>query len=478
MKTKQPTKSIFLLGLVLVAFVSCKKQIQIDPPTTSLAPATIFSNESMTIAAQLNLYASMTADPYNYNFATGLSSDEYTNFTSNVTFLNLYKNSLIVQSDAAVLAGTFWSGTYNYIYRINAILEGIANSSGLSTAVKQQTQGEALFTRAYCNFNLTDLYGDVPIVNSTDYKANAALARAPQSEVYLQIIKDLRQAQNLLSTDYLDVKDAAVSPDKIRPTKWAAIALLARAYLYNKNWVGADSAASVLISNSSYQLSPLTGNKSVFMMNSAEAIWQLTPNYSPYSQFATPEGYSNVLTAAPSTGSGITISPQLLSAFEPNDQRKVNWIGSFVQGANTYLFPNKYKDGKSATTLREYTMVLRLAEQFLIRAEARVGENNPSGAIADLNIIRRRAGLSDYAGPTDNSSLSKAILHERQVELFGENHRWFDLRRTGNLDAIMGSPGNTTIAKGGTTWNSYQQYYPIPQSDINVSPNLNQTPGY
>lgn len=469
-----------LIALLSIATLSaCKKQVQIDPPITLISPATVFNSDNTAISAQLNLYASMADDPYHYHYFTGLSCDEFTSFSRNPTYEDIYKNALNAQGIDPEALG-IWSTTYNYLYRVNAILEGVAGSTGMSNVVKQQTKGEALFMRAYFDFYLTNFYGDIPIANSTDYKVNSALTRSPQSNVYQQIINDLRQAQNLLSSNYLDATDLATSQDRVRPTKWAATALLARAYLYNKNWAGADSAASVLIANSTYQLSSLIGASSVFMKNSSEAIWQITPDLA-LNPNATPDGNYTVLIGTPGTDvnvDGITISPLLMRAFEPNDQRKINWIGSFNDGANTYYFPYKYKDGKNATSLNEYTMILRLGEQYLIRAEARVMNNNSAGAVSDLNVIRNRAGLPNYTGPTDNSSLLTAILHERQVELFSEGHRWFDLRRTGNLDKVMGAPGNATVAKGGLQWQSYRQYYPIPRSDIQVSPNLTQTPGY
>ncbi|WP_431217938.1 RagB/SusD family nutrient uptake outer membrane protein [Puia sp. P3] len=125
----------------------------------------------------------------------------------------------------------------------------------------------------------------------------------------------------------------------------------------------------------------------------------------------------------------------------------------------------------------EYLMVFRLGEQYLIRAEARIQLGKSEGA-SDLNAIRVRAGLDVYAGSTDKASLLNAIQHERQVELFTElGHRWFDMKRTGNLDAIMGAPGNACSAKGGA-WQSYKQLFPMPFADITQDQNLKQNTGY
>jgi hypothetical protein len=121
-------------------------------------------------------------------------------------------------------------------------------------------------------------------------------------------------------------------------------------------------------------------------------------------------------------------------------------------------------------------MLLRLAEQYLIRAEARAQLNNVNGAQSDLNTIRSRAGLSIIM-PNDKNTLLDAILHERKVELFTElGHRWFDLKRTGHVDAVMSIEAPKKI--NGMGWKSYQQLYPLPLTDLQRDQNLVQNPGY
>src|SRR5262249_35037605 len=116
-------------------------------------------------------------------------------------------------------------------------------------------------------------------------------------------------------------------------------------------------------------------------------------------------------------------------------------------------------------------------EQYLIRAEARVYQNNLSGAIDDLNVVRQRAGLPLLANSLDQHKVLSAILHERQVELFSEwGHRWFDLKRTGSIDSVMSAM--TPIKSKGGVWKSYQQLYPLPWNDVLGDPNLVQNPGY
>ncbi|MFN3665404.1 MAG: RagB/SusD family nutrient uptake outer membrane protein, partial [Sediminibacterium sp.] len=137
----------------------------------------------------------------------------------------------------------------------------------------------------------------------------------------------------------------------------------------------------------------------------------------------------------------------------------------------TYYYPYKYKVGLNASTITEYTMVLRLSEQYLIRAEARAKLNNINGSLADLNQIRIRAGLTGLSG-VSQTPLIDSIQIERKYELFSEfGDRWFNLRRTGSINQIMKNVK-------GNNWTDTDQLYPIPQSEINKNARLKQNPGY
>jgi hypothetical protein len=122
-------------------------------------------------------------------------------------------------------------------------------------------------------------------------------------------------------------------------------------------------------------------------------------------------------------------------------------------------------------------MVLRLAEIYLTRAEARARQGNVAGAVADLNVIRVRAGLPGYSGLTDQNSLIGAIIHERQVELFAEGDRWITLKRTQTINDVMGGPTGVCAAKGGS-WTPDWALYPLPFNDVSRSGTLVQNPGY
>jgi hypothetical protein len=463
---------LFLLSFLLVASISfsCKKLVTVDSPTNTLVTASVFNNDGTAIAAQLSVYAALQSSTASFCTLNGTAADELTNYSTSQFNIDVYRNNLNAQADGGF--NNYYGVLYNYIYQENAILENIQSSTGMSARVKQLMTGEALFMRAWLYFQLVNLFGDVPLITTTDYKINGVLARTAKDQVYSQMVNDLTTALTSLSTTYLDPSDAAGVIDRVRPTTWAAHALLARVYLYiGKYDIAAQEASTVISNNAMFSL--VTDLNKVFKKNSSEAIWQLIPASGKL--FST-MGNSFILTVPPGNTVVVAMSTQLLNAFETNDARKSNWIGTYTQGATTWNFPYKYKDNNTATTLSEYSMILRLAELYLIRAEAEANGagNGLNGAVSDLNAIRNRAGLPNYVGAMDKGSLLTAISHERQVELFTENDRWFDLKRTKTVDAVMSA---VTPQKGGA-WNSYQQLYPLNPSDLQYDPNLVQNPGY
>jgi hypothetical protein len=171
-----------------------------------------------------------------------------------------------------------------------------------------------------------------------------------------------------------------------------------------------------------------------------------------------------------STTPNVVLYDTLANTFEAGDQRKVNWTKSMVYGGKTYYYPYKYKI-RSGTSGNEYHVVLRLAELYLIRAEARANQNNLSGALDDINQVRQRAGLSALSASITQADLLNALEHERWVELFTEwADRWFNLKRTGKADAVL------PLIK--PQWKPTQKLYPIPMSQLQANVNLVNNPGY
>jgi len=471
--------STILIGfLVLANIFSCKKLVQVDTPITSVNEKLVYTNDAQAIAVLTGLYTKMSTAGLSYSegasstsLTGSLSSDDLIPINSNNQTRNEYfSNSL------TPLTPTAWADIYNKIYVVNAALEGISKSSALTPSIKQQLIGEAKFMRAFNYFYLVNLYGDVPFPLSTDYKINSQLGRTSAQIVYEQIVMDLKEAQAELSEDYLSSNLSTTTMERVRPTKAAATALLARVYLYTKAYLNAEIEASKVINNTS-RFSLVTVDE-VFKKNNKEAIWQIMPVGIPESFTAnTKEGLAFVPI---SSLDDYALSNSLISAFEMGDKRRTNWIGIF----DGKPFPNKYKIGRINSESQEYSTVLRLAELLLIRAESRAQQNNIVGAIEDLNLIRKRARsevtlsvpnpLPDLSLNLDKSSVLSAIARERQVELFTEwGHRWFDLKRTDRATSVLS-------AINGKNWQVTDELYPIPQTEIDLAPNLreHQNPGY
>ncbi|MBO9684630.1 MAG: RagB/SusD family nutrient uptake outer membrane protein [Flavisolibacter sp.] len=478
MKIKTNLLSLIVVGVVLTNVCGCKKLIDVKAPVTSTNADNVFNNDANAISVVTSIYAKMSQGSFSFGAITsmslfpGLSSDEVALISSytNTSYTECYKNSLNSNTGSSA---SFWRAAYPLIYIANSVIEGVSDANTLTPTVKKQLLGEARFCRAFLYFYLVNLYGDVPLALGTDWQNNSTIGRAPKEQVWKQIVSDLKDAQELLSQTYL--KNDLVTPylvgeeEKIRPNKWAAAALLARAYLYTNDWVNAEAEATSVINSGLYDTVSIND---VFKADSKEAIWQLQPvnvglNTQDAKFFILPSsGVSNLFP--------VYLSGNLVSSFEPDDIRGVpgNWVGSVTAGPNTYYYPYKYKVASGAVT--EYLMVLRLSEQFLIRAEARAQQENISGALSDLNVIRKRAGLNNNSS-ADRLSLLNAIMHERQVELFTEwGHRWFDLKRTGTVNSVMA----TVCAEKGGVWNTNWSLYPIPQTEIDKNSNLHQNMGY
>jgi hypothetical protein len=461
--------------------ISCSKMAEVETPYTTISSENIFSTDATAVSVLTGIYAKLANEQIGFvnstlsglSFYTSLSSDELVlQIKSNLNNVNFYTNSL----KSNPISPDYWTSIFGVVYKANAAIEGLNKSTTLTPKVKQQLLGEAKFMRAFCYFYLTNLFGDVPLVVSTDYSKNAILVRESKEKVYLQIVGDLKDAQNLLGDKFLK-GDALTeytlgSEERVRPTKWAATALLARTYLYTQDWGNAEIEATKVIENTSlFTLQPLVNT---FKKNNKEAIWQLQ-SVGTGTSSNTGEGRLFILPASgPGFSNPVYLSTRIVNSFELNDKRKTSWVDSVKPASGVYYYPAKYKIGSVNTSNQEYCTVIRLAELFLIRAEARAQQNKISEAQVDINQIRARAQLANTTAG-DKPSLLTAIMQERKVELFTEwGHRWFDLKRTGNVDATMSI---VTPIKGGT-WETTDRLYPIPATELTKAPQLTQNPGY
>ena len=468
MKTIYYKLKFFATGIVIPAVIfstGCKKLVELDAPQNKINASTAYQTDATATAAvaalynygifgvmvplqqAITLYGGVSADELHYTLTTSPDIAEFEN--NNISIAN--------GSDAS-----FWSNAYAELLAANTAITGITNSSTLTPSVRSQLLGEAKFFRAWVNFYLVNYYGGVPLTGS-DPLTNAYLPRSSADAIWASIIADLRDAQGLLPVTY-------VGTLKSRVNQLAATALLARTYLYRKDYANAEALATQVISSGTYTL---TTTPNVFINNSTETILQFA-TFVGASSFAS--SYRTATQATNVAPPVYTLTGNIANSFEPGDNRKTSWIDSTISGSKFYRV-NKYKifTATSASTGNEFNVVLRLAEQYLIRAEARAQTGNLSGAVSDLNVIRNRAGLANLsaANSASSSALINAVAQERKVELFGEyGHRWLDLLRTGQANAVIGPLKPTT-------WNATRSLlFPIPDVQRQQNPALTQNPGY
>lgn len=457
--TKLYRNQQILILLFFLSLSSCKKLIEIPAPRTEVASSEVFKNEQSALSALTGLYSQLLINLYFTNGGmsvyAGLAADDIYNTINSTDYNTFLSNNIPVSS--SVVNSRFWAHAYKNIYHANSIIEGI-NNSNLRESFKAQVLGEAKFIRAFNYFYLVNLFGDVPVVTTTDYTINSRMPRMDKSSVNEQIVLDLTDAANLLSESY-------PSTGRARANKWTALALLSRQYLYDKDYSKAEANTTLVINSGVYSL--VTNLNNVFLVGSNETIWYLQP--AGPTNLAASEGGIFVPSSA-TTRPTFVLTDFLLSAFELNDQRKVSWTNSNVVSSIRYYYPFKYKLRTSAA-ITEVNTVFRLSELYLIRAEARAYLDNILGSQQDLNKVRNRANLSNTAA-NSLPTLIAAIERERQTEFFAEwGHRWLDLKRTGRIDAVLS-------AEKPLDWQSTDALFPIPYSEMLKNPFLVQNPGY
>lgn len=462
--------AIFILGLSPLH--SCDRFLAVQPPHNQWTTIDLFANDALAKAALDGIYAEFATNRTG-NFASGgngsvtvllgLAADELAYNGHEHQLADIFSNQVSPDMPANL---NLWASLYKAVFRANEIIEGVSASSALSTALAAQLLGEAHFIRAFSHFYLFNIYGAVPLAMTTDYRVTRSLPRAEGEEVYGKIMQDLEEAYRLLPRDY-----ALSGMERVRPIRWAALALMARVRLYRGEWdLAAAAATEVIGQRDLYGLERDPGRS--FLKNNDEAVWQLMPTSTIYDTW---EGQEAIPVIGGAAAPVYSLSEPLLSAFGASDRRKAQWVGWYapIGGSRTFSYPYKYKvkrmqpgDGH-----REYSSILRLSEQYLIRAEARIHLGDLAGSLADVNSVREAHGGLALEMPSDTGGLRSALVNERFVEFFHEwGHRWLDLKRWGTADAVIADfkPG----------WSPHSLYFPIPRKELEANPSLHQNKGY
>ncbi len=437
----------YLLGIVLTT-AACNV-LDVDP-VDSIPADQAFTNKAGIERGIMGSYSSLQSLSYygrTFVLFADLAADNLAH-PADATASDYAEvdNNSILPENAAV--DGIWASMYDGLNVANNVIDKVPEMGDMTDAEKNKALGELYFLRALHHFNLVNLFGAIPIkTEPTIGVSNLNAGRDPVEAVYSQVIEDLVFA----------AANLPASSVKYRASKFAAKALLARVYLYHGDYDNAWQEANDVIVNGGYTLLPDYSN--LFGKDApAESIFEVDfteVDRNRIAEYNFPKSLNGRREVAPDAG--------LLAAYEAGDLRKD--VSIAVDGANQYA--NKYSDlSKGADNV----MVLRLAEMYLIRAEAEAQKASPDldAVRDDLNTIRSRAGLAASASNTKDALLL-AIEKERRVEFAFEGQRWFDLVRTNRATTLL--PNVTSANK---------TLFPVPSSELqtNNNPDMVQNPGY
>lgn len=397
------------------------------------------------------------------NFALGGDFWNYTSFVENGKFNFGY---------APYLEGTLWNWSrfYSIINQAHLIVENTATIDPAKfeggSEQQKQLEGEARFLRAYTYFYMQRVWGDLILTKESfkDPQNIPSLGRSPEEETLAFCIADLEQAIDLLGN----------TGNKAVANKGSAQALLAHIYAWKHDYVNAEKYSNDVINSSQTSLESIADYKKIWKGNSKESLFELNMLYDAGSNEAT-EGFLKVFLTEPyirNKGLGDTwfLTKEKLALLFPEEEERSKAIIELGSGGTDFIM-TKYSgvDYYDANNTSKYVVsnnlvILRLADLYLLRAEARFKNGNESGALEDLNIIRDRAGLTAYTG--SGQELFDEIFEERRRELIGEGHTQFDMIRMeqlGRLFPTYYSPER--IAKQGYFW-PLQMRQLLPQAPL------------
>ncbi len=396
---------------------------------------------------------------------------------------------------------SLYNSIYSALVNINMTLSKLPEANA-SDELKNRSEGELKFLRAYYYFHLVQYFGEVVIITEPLDSPSEAFAfeRQPVASVYDLVISDLESAVSLLPPSHAEA-------DKGRATRGAALSLLGKVYLTRKEY---GNAISTLKQVEPLGYSLLADYADVFdpkNKNHAESIFdvqfqgdnQIGEHSRFIYVFAPRESNGAVIDFPGQNGEGWNIpSLDIIGAYEEGDRRKAvslqegytslegNWVP--VPFINKYHHPHSIRG-----VTNDNWPVLRYADVLLMLAEAINEESGPSAeAYQHLNTVRERAGLQPLSGLSQDV-FREAVLKERRLELAFENHRWFDLKRTKSpeqLAVFMNAYGeqekaNPTTPRSGIPFSDadfkfepYEALFPIPADQIRINPALTQNEGY
>lgn len=446
----------FLIVLFLISSIFTACDVLDVEPTDKIPAEEAITNEQGLATVLHGIYdryqsAAITLDVPVFE---GLAADNLEHNGSKKEYKQV--NDKRISADNIYVEG-IWNNCYDAINRVNTMLKAAEELEDEPEQVINYYTGQAYFLRAYSYSLLVKFFGGVPIrtqpvTGATPEELN--IPRASVDEVYQQIISDLTEAETRL--------ESASLPAVAYAGAYAAKALMARTYLYSGNYTEAYNKAEEVITSEMFELESGSNYAQLYDETSVspEIIWQI--------DFIQEDGASNALYSWMHAEGRFEVAAteDLYNAFDEDDARR----DATIQLSTQKYYCNKYQDGETG---KDNLIVLRLAEMYLISAEAKneMGYEADGEAFDRLNAIRERAGLDALTSlqvPTQ-TVFRNFVIQERRKELAFEGHRFHDLVRTGLAEAVIGSEG--TLMQN--NW-----LFPIPQSELDTNEDMTQNGTY
>lgn len=499
-------KILFLFfGLSVMVHFACKKS-NLDLLPHGPTEESFFTQESDYTKAVLGVYAKLSdfywyhGNPYSGLYTIFYLPGDDITVNDNEEFEQF---GSIQPSDGRI--SEFYSVCYQMIARANVVLQklGEAPDGVFKTPnLKQYEKGEALFLRGFANFYLWNYFGTAPL-DTTRVTSSSQFTPSNTKGTQLldQVISDFSEASTLLPTSW----DAS---DRGRATANSAYGYLGKSLVFrasvnksNDDYTAAIAAFNKITGvslvpnfedNFSWQTE--NNNESLFEFQAGQAfggdnIWLPNDFDNPIGDISAYYGfYDNDGETYSGYGkSRFYATTKLLKDFDPADPRLSLTMDTTDRTIRKYVLNNKFVQVGGGSV--NNTRLLRYADVLLLKAEAVLQSGgNPSDAIGLINQIRTRARdmvpggtePADYPTmETDKDTIMNWIMKERFIELAGEGQRWFDLRRW-QMEGIIKL--DNAYFSSNTNSMSFQLpknlNFPIPNSEIDVNPNIHQNVGY
>ena len=497
----------------LLSFGSCSSDFLNLSPQNNSNEGTFFKTEAQFTQALNGAYSGLRTLSARQGYLMGEMRSDNTHYTRYLTDRGIhiqYRENIadFIVDNQNQWVGEMWNGCYSGIARCNTLI-GRLEKAGMSEAFTNKTIGQAKFMRALFYFQLVQCFGGVPLyLTEVTSAENAFIGRSTVDEVYTQIIADANEAIGKLSP--------VVFPQNGAATQGAARMLLAYALMTKptRDYAGAEAQLKEIMKQgyelqSSYadvfEPSKKNGKESIFDIQYQMGDQGQQSDWLYYFMPKSQEG--KLITGVPISNTMLTggwnvPTPAMIDSYEKGDLRLdpsiaiaagtddnglmimegVYKVGDpAIKNHKTSIpFVNKYRHAHNKTENTDDNWpVYRYADALLLMAECLVEQGRAGEAVPYVNQVRTRAGL-----PTVATANADVVANERKHELAFENHRWYDLVRTGKAIEVMTAYGKyiKTVDKDlpERTYQIKPEYllYPIPYRELQINSLLTPNPGY